>query len=500
MVLLAFGFFFGFLSLLAVASTTVPALMDHRAADSDDPAALAVQERLIETGGDPTAAVLAVFPLGTDRQAKTAWLQRVSGLAGVGRVDSSAGRLVGGEAVPLEGSPVGPAAAMLDGDEAPRYALIVPTVSGRSTAGRDLADAIAVTNTALDAELSGVPVAASLAADRDRSVVWLTMIALAVVGGGAVFALVGDLVLALSTASLRLLGSMALVGLYHLLAGDVSGSELLILVMTAGLGVGLFDLAFVRRLAVDHSGDDTDAAIRRALSWEGSAGVVGLGVVAIASLGFIAGGAGAMTRLAIVSFVAIAIEIVIGLWLLRPALVGTRAIFHFASQPVDRALRTVSGAAGVDELEHQRWAAVVADLLVAEFHFQADPGSAKMEAVFEPDTPLYRKAVEHHQNLAEAGLRVIGRAPQLRAIRVVTASPLATITATVDHPVRQLVDGTGKIVGVRKAERRSMMLWLTPLTTGAHLISDSVELGAMPLGSEDAAPPTFASVSQAVIE
>ncbi|MCP3992130.1 MAG: hypothetical protein GY724_23870 [Actinomycetia bacterium] len=500
LVLLAFGFFFGFLSLLALATTTVPALMGQDPVDADDTIAVAVQERLIDSGGDPTAAVLAVFPPGTDQLAKTPWFQRVSGIAAVGRVDTSVGRYLKGELVTLEGNPVGPLAEALDGDEAPRFALVVPIVGGRSAAGQGLVDAIVVNDASAKAELSGLPVDANRAADRDRSVVWLTMITLAVLAGVGVFILVGDLALAAMTTSLRLLDSMALVGLYHLVAGDVSGSELLVLVMTISLGLGLFELAFLRRLLLSNNGDGGETTVEQALSREGWAAVVGLGIVGIASVGLIGGGEGPLTRLGIVSFVAIAVEIVVGIWLLRPAIMGTRAITHLASQPVDRALRTLSGAGNLDELEHQRWAGIVAELLAAEFQFQADPGLANMETVFQADTPLFRKAVEHHQNLAGAGLRIIGRAPQLRTVQIVASSPQATVAVTVDHPVRQLVDQAGKIVGVRRAERRSVMLWLAPHDNGTHRIADSVELGAMPLGDADTVAPSFASVSRAIVE
>jgi hypothetical protein len=83
-------------------------------------------------------------------------------------------------------------------------------------------------------------------------------------------------------------------------------------------------------------------------------------------------------------------------------------------------------------------------------------------------------------------LRIVGRSPQLRSIRVVSGRDPVTLAVTVDHPIRQLVDRNGKIVGVRKPERRSVMLWLTAVADGSFRIGDSVELGAMPLslGSE----------------
>jgi hypothetical protein len=499
-ILLAFGFFFGFLSLLALTTPTVAELADRSTGpDAGDPAVQALYDQLYASGGDPTAAVLAVFPTGTDQLAKSAWLSRVSQLPSVGRVDASSGRYTGGDLLALGASPTGPIGAVLDGDEAPRFALVVPVVAGRSEAARDLVDEIEATNAPVDAELSGVPVDARRAADRDRSVVWVTMISLAVVAGVAVFVLVGDPALAGLAAGLRLLDTMAAVGLYHLLAGDVSGAELVILVFTLGLGIGLFELSFLRRLLADHHVEDSDELIEVALAEDGLPAAMAMIVVAVSSLGFVLGGTGALVRLGVVLFVAVGIELVIGLWLLRPAVLGTRAIFHFAAQPVRDVLRALAGQPGADDPDQQRWTQLVAQLLAAEFDFQADPGVASMDSVFEPDTPLFRKAVEHHQSLASAGLRIIGRPPQLRSVRMVAVSPVPTVAVTVDHPIRQLIDEAGKIVGVRKAERRSVMLWLAEHGEG-YRIADSVELGALPLGVDEAPVPLLSAPQPSPVE
>ena len=500
LVLLAFGFFFGFLALLALGTPTVPALLDQAALDGDDVPAPGFEERLLASGGDPTAATLAIFPLGTDQTAKSAWLQRVSQLPSVGRVDTSTGRYVGGQLTALEGNPVGAYGQAAEDDEAPRFALIVPTVTARSEGARQLLVAIEATNAPVNAELSGLPFDARLAAERDRSLVWVTLIALSLVAGVIVFVLVGDLALAGLTAGLRLLDSTALVGLYHLLANDVSGAELQLMVFTSGIGMGLFELGFLRRLLQGQSDVGGDDLIDSALNREGWAAAVALLVVGVGSLGFIGGGTAALTRLGVILAVGLTIEVVIGLWLLRPAVLGTRGISHFAARPVRQALRVLYGSGAVDEAERQRWALVVSDLLLTEFQFQADPGVANMDTVFEAGTPLFRKAVEHHQNLATAGLRIIGRSPELRTVRVVTAAPQVTVAVTVDHPIRQLVDQTGKIVGVRKAEQRSVMLWLSTQDGSSERIADSVELGAAPLGLPEAPVSAFPPVVPATLE
>lgn len=499
-VILAFGFFFGFLGLLAISTRTTPALLDQAVLGDGEGNSDVFTERLQAGGGDPTAAILAVFPTGTDQLAKLAWLQRVSQLPSVGRIDTSAARYRSGDEIPIDGLPLGSFAVDAEGDEAPGFALIVPMTTARSETALALVDAVRATNAPVDAQLSGAAVDSRTAAERDRSLVWLTIVALALVGGVVVFGLAGDPGLAGLVAGLRLLESMAVVGLYHLVANSVSGPELLLVVFVTSLGSTFFELGFLRRLLLDHRTEDTEALVDDALNHEGWAAAVALFVVAVSSLGLIVAGAPALTRLGIVMILAVGVEIVVGLWLLRPVLLGTKAISHLAAQPVREALRRLTGASGQGDEEFQHWVNVMTELLHAEFEFQADPGLASMEAVFVGDTALFRRAVEHHQSLASAELRIIGRSPQLRTLQVAATSPQTTLAVTVDHPVRQLVDQTGKIVGVRKAERRTAMLWLAPMSDGSHRIADSVELGAVPLAPEEESMSAFAPVAHVSLE
>jgi len=493
LVLLAFGFFFGFLSLLALGASTVSTLLDTAPVEEDR----AVQEALRAAGGDPTAATLAVFPSGTDQRTKTDWLQRVSQLPSVGRVDTSVGRYIGGDLIKAEVSSVDP---VTEGDEAPRFALVVSTVTARSGAARDLVTEIEGGNSPVNAELSGPSVDALVAAERDRSLVWATMIALAVMAGSTVFILVGDLTLAAMAAGLRLLDSMALVGLYQLLGGDVTGSELLVMVFIASIGIGLFEIGFLRHLLLNHRGSPSGDLISDALSGEGWDATAGLVVAGIGSLALISSGMGVLTKLGVLIMLGYGIEIVIGLWLLRPALLGTRTVTFLAARPVREALRIMNDSGGADQAEHQRWVSVVAGLLQSEFSFQADPMAADLEAVFQPGTPVYHSAAEQHGNLARAGLSVVGRPPQLRAMRVVTTKPTATVAVTVDHPPRRLINHDGAIVGKRKAERRSMMLWLVDEADGSYRIADLVETGIVALGEIEAPDKAVVPVVQAAME
>ncbi|MEL7155214.1 MAG: hypothetical protein AAFN30_01300 [Actinomycetota bacterium] len=478
-VILAFGFVFGFLSLVAISSRTQPSLVDG--SDLGGSEAEAFDEGLRAGGGDPTVGVLARFPAGSDQLAKTSWLQRVSRLPNVGRVDTSVNRAVGGEIREAENSFLSPLSTVVDGDEAPTHALVVPVQPGRSAASVDLVEAIRAVGGPIDAELSGVPVDARRAGERDRSVVWVTILAFTLAAGVAVFGLTGDWNLAGIVAGLRLLDAMALVGLYHLVVGAVAGPELLVVVVLISIGASLFELGIVRRLLRQRSSPDDDP-LTTALDAEGWAAAVAMAAVAFGALGFVGAGVGNLARHGVLLAFVLVIEVVVGLWLLRPAVLGALAVDAAAGRTVREALRALTGV-GADEGEHARLAEAVEQLLLTEFQFQADPGVANMEEVFVGNTPLFRSAVDHHRNLAEAGLRITGRSPQLRDLHVVATEPTATVNVTVDHPVRQLIDQGGKVVGVRKPERRTMMLWLEEGPSGFR-VADSVELGAQALSTE----------------
>jgi hypothetical protein len=245
---------------------------------------------------------------------------------------------------------------------------------------------------------------------------------------------------------------------------------------------------------MSHRVENTDVLLERALGNEGRAAAIGLGLVAVASIGIGFADLGVVRRLAIVMVVGIVIEVVVGAWLLRPGLLGSRAISHFAAQPVRTALRALAGDPA--ENGQQAWAGVVDYLLHVEFSFQTDARSAMLDRVYLPGTAVHRQASEHQDSLISADLRIVGRSPQLRSVREVSGADPVTVAVTVDHPVRQLVDRSGKIVGVRKPERRSVMLWLVPMSDGSYRIADSVELGSIPLalGAEavaDVTPPAL---------
>ncbi len=506
LVLVGFAVFLTALGFFAFRSTSDAELLDERALGADDAAVVGTRD-LLARGGDPTSAIVVQFPEEMDGAARTAWLERVSRLERVARVDTAAGRFEQGAFTSLDGLIGVPAARGAGGvvaDEAtaePEHAIVVPGVTGRSAAAIALVDALEAVDADLDLELHGSPVDGRDAAAGARLLVWSTVMALAVAGAVAVFALIDDLRLAGMAAAIRLVSLAAAAGLYHLLVGDVTGQEIQLALFVLALGAGMFELGFLRRLVNGLAGRrvvDTDALVDSALEIEGTAATVAMALGVVGSFGLLVADLTVMRRFGILLAVVILIETVVAIWLLRPVMLGSRAISHFASKPVKVALEALNGSTVSSQVEHRAWVDVVIGLLEAEFSFQADPAAADIASVFIPETPLFVDSFDHHRNLADAGLRIVGRQPRLRALRVVSNSPPATLVVTVDHPVRQLVDGRNKIVGVRQAERRSVMLWMIMQHDGTYRIADSVELGSTSLASAEQPAPVEPPVPVAV--
>lgn len=480
-VLAAFGVFLVVLGLFSFRSSSSGQLLDERAL-GENSAAVAGTRALLAADGDPTAGILARFDDGAEAGQIDRWLEEVSELGTVARVDTAAGRYRAGGFTAADG--IAPA---LEGDGA--AALIVPTVTGRSAGAVDLVGEIEALDAEVDVALSGAPVDAAAAEEVGRTLVWLTIFLLAVSGGAAVYAVIGDLGTGWISMGLRLVGLAAVAGMYRLLAGPTTGAEVQLAVLVVALGTGLFELGFIRRLLSSNSGDDTDRVLERALNVEGGAATMALGLAGVAGLGILAADLALARRLGTVLAVVVLVKVVIGVWLLRPALLGTTAVSHFASKPVAVALASLSGPTTTSRAEHRAWVDVVADLITTDFALQSEPDLADLGRVYLPGTGPFDRAAEQHEHLGRAGLRVVGRPPQLRSLRVVDASAPATVVITVDHPSRQLIDRSGNIVGIRKPERRSVMLWMSLRSDGTYRIADAVELGATPLGTvEDPAP------------
>lgn len=477
-VLVAAGVVLAILAVFSFRSTSPDALFDERATGTElDPAVLT-------TSGDPTAAIVARFDPGIDQLARSAWLERISLVPGVARVETATGRYVAGARAEVPTVPL--AAAGVDrGDETPALALIVPTTTSRSPASQQLVGDVRQMSGTVAVSLSGAPVDARTAAGRDASSTWMLIVFLAVASAAVTYALVRDLRLATASGGLRLLGSAATAGFYQILASDPTGAEIQLAVLLGALATSLFELGVVGRLRRGPHTAATAELLDDALRTEGWPALAALAVTSVAGLGLLVADLTVVRRLAVILVVTAIVEALAGMWLLLPPVVGDRALRFVAVHPVQAALRAVLSPATAED---PQWTRVVTDLLAAEQALQTDPAGGDLDRVFVPGTPLHRKATDHHAHLADAGLRVLGRDPQLRMVRVVGTRPTVTLTVTVDHPPRQLVDVGGAVLGVRKPERRSVMLWLQIEPDGSHRIADSVELGVEPIGAVEPAP------------
>lgn len=342
------GAFSCFLLVLGLIAIRVPnsELMDESALASGV-SSRRVSEQLSELGGDPTSAIRAEFPGWVSDDQLFAWSQSVSALGTVGWVQTSAGRFVGGE---LATDSI--ATASVDGAV---LAIVAPTVTARSEAAQRLVAALqapGVEGTVgenLRPVLSGPAVDAATIASQSGSHLWILMALLSIAGGVAVFILARDFVMAAAAVALRFLGLAAVLGVYRIVAGDVGASELQVAVLVLGVGVGLFEIGFVRRVtrglaelaatqraegsSMMSSTQRRSEIVTRALHHEGRAALFGLGVVGVCGLGFIVGDLDVARRLGIAVAAAVVVEILIGTWLLRPVVLGQRLVGLQTSAP-----------------------------------------------------------------------------------------------------------------------------------------------------------------------
>ncbi len=523
-----------FLLIMGLFALRVPTseLLDEQALPVGS-ASQRVAEELTSLGGDPTSSILVTSPAGTSSASFDRWARDASKLSEVGWVATASGRYLDGALQP-------------DTADADRYVrdgrllgVVTPIVSARSLAAQNLVELLATPQNLSEAPaLSGAPVDAAAAGKESTSNLWLLVFLLAVAGGLGVLVLVGDLRLALLVGVLRVIGSAALLGVYHLVTDTVSGSELQTAALVSSIGVGLFELGFLRRLsaAVHPTPDRTDTdvvdellatplssddVISDALRHEGKAAMVGLGVTVLCGLGFLATDLQVVRRLGVALAVGLVIELLVGTWILRPVLLGRRllsggdrrvgrvdlealeepvtvgvftgrpvgarfgagALFNFRVQGrgttalVDSEIEGGGTEVIIDAEVDPQWRRIVAGLLRAEFAFQTDPEHAELETVFVANTPVFAELTEHNQRLRNAGFRVMGDGPRLLKVRAVNSGSPVTLAITVDHPERRLVDRDNRTLGVRRGERRDGMLWLVQDPSGRYRIAEAVDLG-----------------------
>ncbi|MGI9595766.1 MAG: hypothetical protein ACR2QK_06385 [Acidimicrobiales bacterium] len=467
------------LSLFAFGQPARPLLDADQLATDSEPAIVAA--RLKVAGGDATNALVATKSAETAQADFDGWAEVIVERSVVERVDTASGRYLPTGRIDIDET----ASLVPPGSEG--AAVIVLNVSPRSEVGQDVTSRLAAMPLA-----GGQPRITGDAADAagvagSRTAIIVAVVTLALAAATGVHVLTQNAAQSAVAFLLRLIGGGASVGVYRLMVVDATMAESLTVLATLGLGVGLYELEFIQRpVPVGEPG-----AARRGV--EANPGqfaafglvLLGLGglVVAVAVL---FGGGPSTGRFGLGLLAAVVVELLTGIVLLRPALLGQRAAFHTAVRPVRIALHSGNERQSEATLgpEDPTWRRVVGDLLQAEFRLQSQPGDADLDSVFVRDTPLFRQATTHHGNLADAGLRIVGRSPRLRSLKTVSGRSPITLAVTVDHPERHLVDGTGSVVGVRKPERRSGVLWLSDDGDGSFRIAESVELGSVPLPGE----------------
>ncbi len=557
-----------FLLCLGAFATRMPSgdLLDESALPSGV-TSRTVAETLRATGGDPTSALLATIG-STDGVVRpeqlSAWARAVSAMPSVGWVESASGRYVDGTLV---------VAAQADRfvQEDDVLAVVTPSVAARSLSARELDQMVrSVDVPDLDITLSGVPTDAARAAGAGSGLLILLVGALAFGGAIAAFVIVGSRRTAAIVAVMRLVGVGGALGVYSIVVGDASMSELQIVALVVSLGAGLFELGVLRRLALQGSsidaviafdpaamasaeqsgfdhGDIAEERMSAALRSEGRAAVIGMAVVAVCGMGLLASDLEIARRLGIGLAAVMIVELLIGTWLLRPALLGERLFYvsfldaEATRRPGAEALVLGAGATApasslaagaghaaaagstlenahvqtsasdgisttqivdsnggsavfpnrrsTDRLDDDsalgeirplidpQWRRIVQGLLRAEFSFQNDPANAELSTVFVEDTPVFNELIEHNMALRTNGFRVVGKGPRLVKVQAVDSSSPVTIAITVDHPERRLMDRDGRLLGVRRPERREGMLWLAQDPSGRYRIAEAVDLG-----------------------
>ncbi len=503
-------------------------LIDYRALPGNDSTRV-VGERLGSGPGDPTEALVSVVEA-SSTDATDTWAQAVATLSNVAWVDTASARFTGAGARTVD-----PAQSLASdeqlGFESVELAVIVPAVPIRSADGARLIDEVVRLS---DERVEIHSAAGSLR--RGSTILIIGAVALvALAGAGAVFVATDNTGYTLTSLVLRLLGGGATVGLYRLVSAEASAAETIAALTMVAAAVSLFELEYLHDRArfgdrwsasaglvtiarsdshgpatvngsngdrggeVDRPSDPTDADVSPADrpspdpdpdGVPGRAGllaVVGLlGAALWISLTRFVGGGPTVGRFGFGLAVALIIEVAVGFLVLRPALLGEEAAYHSVARPLRSTLHTGQRRQRQKPIsvDDPAWRRLVSDLLMAEFGLQTDPASTQVGDVFLDGTPLYTQASDQHRSLAGSGLRVSGRAPQIKRVETFREGPSIMVSVTVDHPERHLVDQDGTVHGVRRAQRRSTMMWLVGLDSGAVRIAESIDMGSVPLDVE----------------
>ncbi|MDH4278499.1 MAG: hypothetical protein OEW83_10505, partial [Acidimicrobiia bacterium] len=504
---------------------------DYRALPGDDSTRV-VGDRLGAGPGDPTEALVTVVEASSSEATDT-WARAVGTLSNVAWVDTANARFAGAGSEPVD-----PAQSLASeeqlGFDSVELAVIVPAVPIRSAEGAQLVDDVV----RLADERVEIHGAAGPVGRGSTILIVAAVLLLALAGAGTILVETDNTGYTLTSFVLRVLGGAATVGIYRLVSAEASAAETIAALTLVAAAVSLFELEYLHDRArfgdrwsasaglititgpdpaepvpvngsngvggdhTDHSDHsdhyvdlvatsplppDDPATAADPAAVPGRAGllaVVGLLIAACwISLTRLVGGGPTVGRFGFGLAVALIIEIALGIFVLRPALLGEEAAYHSVARPLRSTMHTGQRRQRRQPIsvDDPAWRRLVSDLLMAEFGLQTDPAVTRVDEVFLEGTPLYTQASEQHRNLSASGLRVSGRAPQIKRVETFREGPSIMVSVTVDHPERHLVDSEGSVYGIRRAQRRSTMLWLVGLDSGAVRIAESIDMGSVPL-------------------
>lgn len=451
------------LGLIASRASVETGLLDAQTVTSAESSQVTAQ--LVALGGDPSAAIRATAS--GDPEQVVEWARAASRYPGVAWAFTSQGRIEDGE---FASGPVDSPAPIDD-----LTVIVSPTESARSELTQDTVAALRGIDSPIQVRLDGEPVRAEATGSGSASTLWLVVALLAVTAGVAVYVLIGDPGLAAVAVALRLLTSAALLGSYHIMVEGATAMELQLAVLIVGTGITYFEVGMLRMIA--EADEPPVGFVTEALRSGGGHAVAGLAIVALAGIGLLAADLDVLGRFGVALAVAVVTELLLGVWLLRPVVLGEQAMRIV--QPGIRG-RTILGRRGPvsGEPVNPEWRRVVSGLLREEFRFQTEPGSADLGTVFVEGTPLFNELSQHNLRLRQNGLRIAGEGPQVVSVKAVNDGDPVTVAITVDHPSRQLLGPDGRLLGIRAAERRDGMLWLTQDPSGRYRISEAVDLGS----------------------
>ncbi len=331
-----------------------------------------------------------------------------------------------------------------------RTAIVSPSETARSELTQSTVKALDGIDAPAGVTLEGLAVDAEASGSGAGATLWVVVGLLALTSGFTVIVLVGDLGLAVVAIALRLLTTAALLGSYSIVVGDATAAELQVVMLVVSVGIAMFEVGMLRSIV--ETTEPPDGFVTVAMRSGGGHAVLGLLAVAFAGLGLLASDLDVISGFGIALTVAVLAEILLGVWLLRPVILGEQALR--AVRPAYRG-RWVLGRRGpvAGQPVNPEWRRVVSSLLREEFRFQTEPQDADLATVFVEDTPLFQELSQHNLRLRQNGLRIAGEGPTVVSVKAVNDGDPVTVAITVNHPSRQLLTETDDCSG---SDRRNV--------------------------------------------